>query len=151
PTTRGVIQENFAGGLSDAFVVKMDQHGNFIYSTLLGGSASDEATDIAIRKVGGVYNAYVTGTTGYTGDFPITLGSFQPKFGGASDVFVAELNDTGTNFIYSTFSGGNGLDEGHAIAVDAAGNAYLTGLTSEEPSTGGTFPVVNAFQPIYGG
>ena len=151
PTTRGVIQENFAGGLSDAFVVKMDQHGNFIYSTLLGGTGTDEGRGIAIRKVGGVYNAYVTGTTGFPGDFPTSPGSFQPKFGGASDVFVAELNDTGTNFIYSTFIGGDGLDEGHAIAVDAQGNAYLTGLTQEEPSSGGRFPVVNAFQPIYGG
>ena len=151
PTTRGVIQETFAGGLSDAFVVKMDQHGNFIYSTLLGGTGTDEGRGIAIRKVGGVYNAYVTGKTALTGDFRTTKGALQEKFGGASDVFVAELNDTGTNFVYSTFIGGDGLDEGHAIAVDAQGNAYLTGLTEEEPSSGGTFPVVNAFQPIYGG
>src|SRR5260370_35352933 len=85
------------------------------------------------------------------GDFPTTKGALQEKIGGCSDVFVDELNDTGTNFIYSTFIGGDGLDEGHAIAVDAQGNAYLTGLTQEEPSSGGTFPVVNAFQPIYGG
>src|SRR5260370_18513620 len=127
----------------------MDPHGNFIYSTLLGGSGTDEGMGIAIRKVGGVYNAYVTGKTALTGDFPTTKGALQEKFGGASDVFVAELNDTGTNFIYSTFIGGDGLDEGHAIAVDAQGNAYLTGLTPEKPSSGGTFPVVNSFQPAY--
>ncbi len=44
PTTRGAIQELFAGGLSDAFVVKMDPHGNFIYSTLLGAPARTSFT-----------------------------------------------------------------------------------------------------------
>ena len=152
PTTPGAFQETFAGGLEDAFVVKINPQGNaFVYSTLLGGIGSDEGFDIAIRKVGGVYHAYVTGETSLAADFPTTPGSFQPNFGGAADVFVVQLNDTGINLVYSTYLGGDGLDEGYGIDVDASGNAYLTGITSEEPSSGGTFPIVNAFQPIYGG
>jgi uncharacterized repeat protein (TIGR02543 family) len=158
PTTPTAFQRNFAGGLSDAFVAKVNPSGtDLIYSTLLGGTGSDEGWGIAIRKVGGVYNAYVTGTTSLPGfgvpdDFPTTPGSLQPQFGGASDVFVTQVNDTGSALVYSTYLGGNGLDKGLAIAVDAAGNAYLTGLTGIEPLDAvSRFPIVNAFQPVYGG
>ena len=53
--------------------------------------------------------------------------------------------------VYATYLGGKGVDWGIAIAVDTAGNAYLTGLTAEDLTTLNTFPVVNAFQPTYGG
>lgn len=156
PTTPGAFQRNFGAGLTDAFVVKLNPSGQFIYSTLLGGMGPDEGRGIAIRKVGGGYHAYVTGTTSSPGfdvpdNFPTTPGSFQPEFGGAADVFVTQFNDTGSALVYSTYLGGNGLDEGYAIAVDAVGNAYLTGLTSAEPSTGSQFPISNAFQSTYGG
>ena len=67
-------------------------------------------------------------------------------------MFVTQLNDTGSALVYSTYLGGNGQDRGNGIAVDAAGNAYLTGWTSIEPlDSVSRFPIVNAFQPIYGG
>ena len=67
-------------------------------------------------------------------------------------MFVTQLNDTGSALVYSTYLGGNGNDVGDGIAVDAAGNAYLTGWTSIEPlDSVSRFPIVNAFQPIYGG
>ena len=59
---------------------------------------------------------------------------------------------TGSALVYSTYLGGNGNDGGDDIAVDAAGNAYLTGFTGIEPLDSiSHFPIVNAFQPIYGG
>ena len=151
PTTAGAFQRQAAGVVSDAFVVKLNPSGGFVYSTLLGGSGADEGTSIAIRKVGSGYNAYVTGVTA-TNDFPTTPGAFRRTFGGASDAFVTQLNETGSALVYSTYLGGNGRDEGHGIAVDAAGNAYLTGWTGKEPlDSVSRFPIVNAFQPIYGG
>ena len=74
-------------------------------------------------------NAYVTGVTTTPGsDFPGTAGSLiQSTFGGGLDAFVTKLNAAGTALLYSTYLGGSGDDEGNGIAVDQAGNAYVTG------------------------
>jgi len=78
--------------------------------------------------VDGSGNAYVTGQTGST-DFP-TLNPVQGTYGGGGhDAFVTKLNPTGTALVYSTYLGGSTDDEGRAIAVDSAGNAYVTGGT----------------------
>ena len=111
-----------------------------VYSTYLGGSTgTDVAFGIAVDAAG---NAYIAGRTRST-DFP-TTNALQTAHGGsvgASDVFVSKLNATGNALVYSTYLGGTGLEEGLGIAVDSAGNAYLTGDTSSF-----NFPKVNAFQ-----
>jgi Beta-propeller repeat len=109
------------------------------YSTFLGGADADSGTGIAVDAAG---NAYIVGIT-QSADFPTTVGAFR-RTGAASgftDVFVAKLNPTGTALIYSTFIGGVDLDWGRAIAVDAAGNAYIAGQTksSDFPTTPGAF------------
>jgi hypothetical protein len=73
-------------------------------------------------------NAYITGYTAST-DYDITSGAFQTTNGGLSDVFVTQLNSTGTGLIYSTYIGGSGFEEGYGIAIDGSGNAYITGYT----------------------
>src|SRR5262249_16951324 len=77
-------------------------------------------------------SAYVAGHTGST-DFPTTAGALQRTFGGGNefggDAFVARLNQSGANLVYSTYIGGEAADVGRAIAIDAAGNAYVTGTT----------------------
>src|SRR5262249_56131745 len=70
----------------------------------------------------------------------------QPACGGGPDAFAAKLSPDGGRLVYSTYLGGNDGDGGSAIAVDAAGNAYVTGVTSSL-----NFPTVNAVQPQYGG
>ncbi len=109
------------------------------YSTFLGGTASDAASGIAVDSNG---NAFITGKTSST-DFPTTTGAYQTSLHGTTNVFVTELNPTGTALVYSTYLGGltgNG-DTGFAIAIDAQGDAYVTGLT-----TSSNFPTVNAIQ-----
>ena len=96
-----------------------------VYSTYLGGSSDDEGTGIAVDSSG---NAYVTGVTQST-DFP-TAHPLQAVYGGGmvyGDAFVAKLNPAGSALVYSTYLGGSGVDEGTGIAVDSAGNAYVTG------------------------
>src|SRR5438093_239317 len=96
------------------------------YSTYLGGSDSDEGFAIAVDTAG---NAYVTGST-FSIDFPTTQGAFQTTLVGFHGVaFVTKLNSTGSGLVYSTYLGGAIADRGQAIAVDIAGNAYVTGLT----------------------
>lgn len=108
------------------------------YSTYLGGNSSDSGQAIAVDADG---NAYITGYT-YSANFPTTAGATQPGLGGAIDAFVAKLNASGTQLLYSTYLGGTSDDEGLGIAVDAAGNAYVTGYTGSS-----NFPVsADAFQ-----
>ncbi|MGO9274542.1 MAG: SBBP repeat-containing protein [Terriglobia bacterium] len=118
-----------------AFVTKFNPTGSaLVYSTCLGGSG-DEGNDIAVDAAG---NAYVTGATGP--GFP-TLNPLQSSYHGGGDLFVAKLNPTGSALVYSTYLGGSSYDEGDGIAVDAAGNAYVTGYT-----TSTDFPTANPFQ-----
>src|SRR5262245_2742639 len=109
------------------------------YSTFLGGSSNEQIGGIKVDAAG---NAYIVGTT-QSPDFPTTAGAFR-RTGATSnfsDVFVTKLNATGTALVYSTFIGGTNFDFGRAIAIDAAGNAYITGQTKSSgfPTTGGAF------------
>ena len=127
---------------SDAFVTKLSAGGaSQIYSTYLGGNLSEIGTSIALDAAG---NAYLTGST-LSSNFP-TANALQPVKAISSDAFVTKLNANGSALVYSTFLGGDGNETGRGIAVDASGNAYVTGTTSAL-----NFPVVNAFQPSNAG
>jgi hypothetical protein len=141
PTTIGAFDTTFNGGNRDVIVTKLNPEGTALeYSTYLGGSAHDGGTAIAIDAAG---NAYVTGAT-TSSNFPTTPGAFDRSFnptGGGFDAFVTKLDPTGSTLVYSTYLGGNPGQGGHGIAVDAAGNAYVTGDTASPnfPTTPGAF------------
>jgi hypothetical protein len=99
-----------------------------VYSTYLGGSdgGGDTGQSIAVDSSG---SAYVTGLTGAT-TFPTTPGASQTIYGGGNDdAFVTKLSPDGSALVYSTYLGGNGIDQAFGIAVDSFGIAYVTGLT----------------------
>jgi YVTN family beta-propeller protein len=110
-----------------------------VYLTYLGGS-SDENTGsgtggIAVNAQG---QAYVTGTSSSTVDFPgITSG--DPPVNG--DIFVTKFNVAGSDLVYNVILGGGAGARSRDIAVDADGNAYVTGRAED-----GHFPLVNAYQ-----
>lgn len=123
------------GGVEDAFVTKMDiAKRTVIYSSYIGGTRADNARGIAVDDFG---NAYIIGFTLST-DFPV-LNPIQENYAGNIDGFIAKIDASGRNLIYSTYLGGSS-DENTgvivenvpscAIAVDRAGNAYLTGKTA---------------------
>jgi len=143
PTATGPFQGALAGGF-DAFVTKINAVGSaLIYSTYLGGSKDDLGLGIAVDAAG---NASLTGYTTST-NFPTTPGAFQPTSGGSADAFVTKLNSSGSGLIYSTYLGGSSDDRGFGLAVDSAGNAYVTGY-----STSTDFPTsVAAFQKTLAG
>jgi len=99
------------------------------YSTYLGGTGGDRALAVAVDGGG---NAYVTGVTS-SRDFPRTADALQSPATGRTDVFVTKVNPSGTALVYSTFIGGSDDDGGYGIAVDSAGNAYVTGRTRSSP------------------
>ena len=138
------VQQTFGGGATDAFLTKISATGNTIlYSTYLGGSNEDLGMGVAVDTTA---NAYVTGLT-YSPDFPVTAGALQGTNNGAGDAFVAKVDTTHNAALpYSTFLGGSGLEQGNGIAVDTAGNAYITGGTGSRASTLGFTPPAGAFQ-----
>jgi len=170
PVTNGAFQTTNRARMSDgsdAFVAKLNPTGSaLIYSTFLGGSNSDgydgESSDIAYAlAVDGSGNAYIAGCTIST-DFPVTPGAFQttnhagPAGEGNSNAFVTKLNPAGTALVYSTYLGGksvlggttgcgNGGDQANGLAVDGAGNAYITGYagSTDFPVTQGAFQTTN--------
>jgi uncharacterized protein (TIGR03437 family) len=141
PVTPGAIQPRLGGEGIDAFALKLRRDGRaLLYSTYLGGSRSDWGESIAVDGAGHIF---VAGSTNST-DFPVTPGAFQKAcvplggLAGCSSGFVAKLNPRGSALVYSTFF--DGLYFGGA-AVDAGGNAYVTGHTirTDFPTTPGAF------------
>ncbi len=123
---------------SDAFVARLDASGTaLLYATLLGGASYTDAIDLALGPGG---RASVTGYTS-SPDFPTTPDAPDRTYGGVDDVFVTTLDATGSRLEYSTFVGGTNFDKAEAIAVDRAGNAYVTGWTQsvDFPTTRGAF------------
>ncbi len=112
-------------GVTDAFVTKIDPSGALVYSTFLGGNGDDAGHAIAVDDT---FNAYVAGTTNST-TFPVQ-GAFQSTLRGGTDAFVTKLDPSGSTLVYSTYLGSNTDDVANGIALDAFGNAYVTGATA---------------------
>jgi beta-propeller repeat-containing protein len=129
--------ESDAAGNYHVFVTKLNQTGSaIVYSTYLGGNGGDFANGLAIDSAG---EAFVVGATSST-NFPIAS-TLQSKYGGGShDGFVTKLSASGS-MVYSTYVGGSLDDQAEGVAVDSAGEAFVTGLTVST-----NFPTASAFQ-----
>lgn len=141
------VHPGWGPGDQAGFVTKIRPDGSdLVYSTYLGGGPMDIAQGVAVDSLG---NAYVAGVT-QSSEFPITPGVVQPAPGDnrwcfytiCTDAFVTKFNASGSALLYSTYLGGNIFDEASGIAIDNAGNAYVTGNTLSFD-----FPTFDAFQP----
>ncbi len=141
PTTEPEQAGN--GGLADAFVTIVNPTGNArVRSTYLGGSESENGEGIAIDPAG---NVHVVGAT-FSQNFPVTAGALQSAFGGGIiDAFWAKYGPTGQR-VASTYLGSTGNDLVRAVAVDSAGNSYLTGEAGADD-----FPLVSPVQSTFAG
>ena len=146
PITPGSFSTVFHGG-NDAFAAKLLFDGSLLlYAAYLGGDKGDYGMGIAVNATG---EAFVTGMTA-SPNFPVTPGAFKTTYssGGYTDAFVVRISPGGTSLVYATYLGGDGFvyEAGQAIAVDASGNAYVTGSTRDP-----NFPVTSgAFQQLPG-
>jgi hypothetical protein len=122
------------GSYPDAFVAKVSASGNsLLYCGYVGGKYEDKGYAIAVDGAG---SAYITGfTTSDETTFP-AVGGPDLSYNGAADIFVAKVNPEGSGFVYRGYIGGSGSEYGYGIAVDASGNAYVTGTAYS-----GDFPV----------
>ncbi|MHC4616108.1 MAG: SBBP repeat-containing protein, partial [Planctomycetota bacterium] len=131
PTTPGAFQEQFVGEIlgcevpfgadhncDDAFVTKLTPNGSALaYSTYLGGTATDEARDLAIDSAG---RAHVVGYT-VSQDFP------PAGISSAADIFVSKLGANGGDLLYTYTTDSASANAGHGIAVDADDDVYFAG------------------------
>ncbi len=143
-------------GPADAFVTKLNPNGGIVFSTYLGGSGAEIGFGIAVDSLNTPYivgitssNDLLSGTRRFTDDGEaegMTASPEQNVLRGPSDAFVIKLAPTGSARVYARYLGGGGPELGLAIAVDASGGAYVTGLTSSSD-----FPTVNPLQANSGG
>jgi len=118
-------------GAQDAFIAKVNAAGTgLVFSTYLGGNASDYGNGIALDVYNNVYVTGRTETLSGVWSFPVTSGTVQVTAGGGiSDAYVAKFSSSGSR-IYATYLGGGGAESGNAIAVTSTGSAHVTGTTS---------------------
>ena len=115
----------------DAFVAKVKADGTgLVYAGYIGGTENEFGRGIAVDSDGA---AYVTGSTGSSEEtFPVTLGPDLTFNSSTGDAFVAKVKADGTGLVYAGYIGGS---SGAGIAVDSAGNAYVTGFTNSADET----------------
>jgi hypothetical protein len=134
-------QGNYAGGYSDAFILKFNSSGERLWATYYGGSDDDSSTSVAADAQG---NVYVVGTTRST-DFPVYNPGGGAYFQGGNadslfrgeDAFILKFNSSGVR-LWATYYGGSDYDEALSVATDPQGNVYVVGNTGSD-----SFPVYN--------
>ncbi len=137
-------------GTFDAFAARFDTTltgaGSLIWSSLIGGSSMTSARSIALEQgCASNCDAYIAGTT-FSSDLPVTGGAAQTTFAASQDGFVAKLAAAGGATDYLSYLGGEGVNLASGIAVDSAGDAFVSGITSSP-----VFPIANEIQSELGG
>jgi hypothetical protein len=119
----GTANLTSAAGAFDAYVVKLDASGTYVWARQFGGSDRDYGNGVAVDALG---NTYVTGHFVGTADFDPGAGIANLTSAGSTDAYVVKLDASGTYVWARQFSGSN-TDYGNGVAVDASGNTYVTG------------------------
>ncbi|MEW5735601.1 MAG: SBBP repeat-containing protein, partial [Thermodesulfobacteriota bacterium] len=137
PMTAGAVQASIAGNSDAVAAVLSDDGSALVYSTFLGGGATDRAYGAAVNQDGDIFLAGETNS----GNFPA-----QNAPAGGHDAFAARINTALGQATWSRLLGGGGDDYGFALAVDAWNNVYIAGVTASD-----NFPVQNALQQTRAG
>jgi len=125
PTTVGSYDTTH-GGMNDVFVAKLDPSGTtLIWSTLLGGTGDDVIPTITVDAAD---NPVLTGTT-TSSDFPVTAGAYDTTNNGMRDSWIAKLDATGSELIWSTYWGGSNNEVSNRVLIDPDGCPIVVGYT----------------------
>lgn len=130
-----VISQSYTND-HDVYVLKLDPDGAVIFNVPLAGSDLDYGTGIALDGEGGVYVAGWTDSP----DFPL-VNPLQDTLVGFRDAFVARLSAADGAILYSTYLGGNYVDQAEDIVLGPSGEIYLIGKTESSD-----FPTVDPYQ-----
>jgi hypothetical protein len=151
PTTAGAYDRTYNGG-GDLYLAKLTNTGSsLIFATYFGGSGSEfsETHGLVLDSAG---NAYIAATT-KSSNMPTTSGAFDTTYNGSGgagtnypgDAFIARISANGASLLASTFVGGSDGEGLEGVALDSAGNIYISGATysSNFPSTSGALQTTN--------
>ena len=148
PVTTGAFKTTLSG-LYDGYLTKLNPNvsgaSGLVYSTYIGGTSTDEATDVSVDRSTG--DVYVTGWT-LSNDMTTSAGAYDTAASGSKDVFVYKIHPGGlgsADLLYGTYLGGAGSDQATQLVRDASGRVYVVGYA------GTGFPLVNPIQASYGG
>jgi PKD repeat protein len=109
---------------SDAFLVKFDSLGNWLWATYFGGEGGENGLGCATDNWG---NVFIGGPTGST--TAIAFDAYKDTISGLADCFIAKFDSLG-NRLWSTYVGGEDMENGGYLACDSNGVVYLTGYTN---------------------
>jgi hypothetical protein len=124
----------------DAFVAKLNPSGSsLLYFAFIGGSGDDRSYACAVDSAGTVW---ITGGTS-SSDFPIRSG-FQTAKRAYKNAFIARLNSSGTDLLWSSYFGGTWQETGRAIAVSSSGNVFVAGESYSQDLPTSGFSTMNA-------
>lgn len=116
-----------SAGAEDAFVLKLDSSGQFIWAKQLGGNFGDLGRSIAVDNDG---NVYTTGEFYGTADFDPGSEIYNLSAAGWFDAYISKLDSAG-NFVWAGQLGGITPDAGYSIALDGSYCVYTTGVFTE--------------------
>ncbi|MEW6469733.1 MAG: SBBP repeat-containing protein [Bacteroidota bacterium] len=144
----GTYNLTSAGG-TDAYIVKLDASGNFVWAAQQGGSSTDGGRYLKLDATG---NIYITGYFSANADLDPGTGTFNVTSVGMEDIFVCRLNTSG-GLVWAKQFGGPSTDYGRSIVLDASGNIYTTGSfqgTTDFDTGPGTFNLTsNGMEDIF--
>jgi hypothetical protein len=112
-----------SAGRSDVIIQRLNSAGEVVWAKSMGGPSLDAPSAVALDSTDSLY---VTGRFRATADFDPGPGQANLTAVGTDDIFVVKL-DTSGQLIWARAIGGEGKVESYDIAVDASGNAYITG------------------------
>lgn len=113
-----------SSGAADAFVVKLDNAGNFLWGKSFGGIGTNNCRSVKVDASG---NVYLSGEFPFTVDFDPGPAVFNVTTAGSTDAYILKLNANG-DFVFVKTLGGTAADAARDIALDAAANIYVTGV-----------------------
>jgi hypothetical protein len=127
PVTNDAVQ-SFNAGNNDIIACAFSASGSeLLYSTFLGGSSVEEAA--GIEAAGSMI--YIAGTT-ESNDFPVSKGAISGSINGAKDICLAKIDYEKGELVFSTYIGGNHIDNCSGLALDRYGNSFISGSSRSE-------------------
>ncbi len=144
--TKNAVQATQVYGIDGwvaAFDINKSGADSLLASTYIGGSLVDRPRSIAVDAAGKVYIAGETCSY----NFPVTPGAYQMVYRGGCDAFLSKMDLLGATLEYSTFIGGNSIDQAWKVLIDSQGRAAVAGFSLSED-----YPIsARAMQPRIAG